>query len=838
MREGWTKAWAAITSSDLEKSTQAMRMRRVLQIAPFVGGGLACFLGATALVGWWSGVPALTLDLAGLPPMAANSGLMAVLLGASLMLAALAAAPPGSAARSRAPAWATGARVVIGKVCAGVAGVIAALTLVEYVLEIELGLDRVLADPGGSLAQARYPGRPSLLSAATFLFTAMALLIHDPPLEHRRRLVELLGLASGLVAVLAALGYLFGVPELYGSLSGPASPGMGVPTVFALLALDIGIVARGADRGVLSILTKEDSGGTTARQLAAWLIALAPVMCAIAIGARLRLYTLPFASTLVILIGIVARSVLVLRASWRLSRLDARRRDAEELLRQAHEHIELALRGADLASWDWNIESGDVTFNARWAELRGYVHREIDRHVDSWFSGIHPDDLARVQDLMHDHLQGHSAEYESEHRVRTKSGEWIWILDRGKVFARNAAGQPVRMVGIELDISARKRLEVELRVSEAKSTGILSISADAIVSIDEEQRITMFNEGAEKLFGCSKAEAIGAPLDLLIPERFRAVHREHVARFMAGPGTARRGGLSIACLRKGGEEFPADAAISKLTVAGHQVLTVALRDVSERIRGEEERARLYAEAQRAVQVRDDIVGIVAHDLRSPLGVILMQAEALRMQGEVLREPGELNRAVERIERSVIRMNRLVDDLLEVTRIEAGRLPVERGPLAVDELVAEIIEIQRPLAAAVALELREELAPDLPAAWADRHRLQQVFENLVGNALKFTTRGGAIVVGAAPRDGELLFWVADTGSGISSEELPHVFERFWQARRPGRRGAGLGLPIVKGIVEAHEGRIWVESTPGHGSTFFFTIPAAGRASLPQPARSAS
>jgi len=121
-----------------------------------------------------------------------------------------------------------------------------------------------------------------------------------------------------------------------------------------------------------------------------------------------------------------------------------------------------------------------------------------------------------------------------------------------------------------------------------------------------------------------------------------------------------------------------------------------------------------------------------------------------------------------------------------------------------------------------------VARDLPDVWADRDRLEQVFENLVGNAVKFTPRGGTIVVGATPRAGEVLFWVADTGAGIASGDLPHVFERFWQARRPGRRGAGLGLPIVKGIVEAHDGRIWVESTPGRGSTFFFTIPSAPRA----------
>jgi signal transduction histidine kinase len=118
--------------------------------------------------------------------------------------------------------------------------------------------------------------------------------------------------------------------------------------------------------------------------------------------------------------------------------------------------------------------------------------------------------------------------------------------------------------------------------------------------------------------------------------------------------------------------------------------------------------------------------------------------------------------------------------------------------------------------------------DIPEVWADLDRLLQVFENLVGNAVKFTEPGGRITVGAARRGDDVLFWVADTGAGIAAEDLPHLFDRFWQARKATRRGAGLGLPIVKGIVEAHGGRIWVESTLGRGSTFFFTIPTMPRA----------
>jgi signal transduction histidine kinase len=169
------------------------------------------------------------------------------------------------------------------------------------------------------------------------------------------------------------------------------------------------------------------------------------------------------------------------------------------------------------------------------------------------------------------------------------------------------------------------------------------------------------------------------------------------------------------------------------------------------------------------------------------------------------------------------MNRLIQDLLDVARMEAGQLTVERAQLSAGGLIAEAVDMQRPLASSSSLELRVDVDPDVAEVWGDRNRLLQVFENLIGNAIKFTQAGGRITAGATSRDDEVVFWVADTGDGIPSEHLPRVFDRFWQATRTGREGAGLGLPIAKGIVEAHGGRIWAESTAGSGSTFFFTIP---------------
>ena len=169
------------------------------------------------------------------------------------------------------------------------------------------------------------------------------------------------------------------------------------------------------------------------------------------------------------------------------------------------------------------------------------------------------------------------------------------------------------------------------------------------------------------------------------------------------------------------------------------------------------------------------------------------------------------------------MNRLIQDLLDVALMEAGQLTIERAQLAAGGLIAEAVDMQRPLASASSLECRIEVDAAVGEVWGDRNRLLQVLENLIGNAIKFTPAGGRITVGAVTRDHEVVFRVTDTGAGIAPENQARVFDRFWQASRTGGLGAGLGLPITKGIVEAHGGRIWVESAEGRGSTFFFTVP---------------
>jgi signal transduction histidine kinase len=282
--------------------------------------------------------------------------------------------------------------------------------------------------------------------------------------------------------------------------------------------------------------------------------------------------------------------------------------------------------------------------------------------------------------------------------------------------------------------------------------------------------------------------------------------------------------------RKNGEVFPAEASISKLVIEGRHVFTAVLRDVTERRAAEAERARLLeaeqaarAAAETALRTRDEVLAVVSHDLRNPLSVIDMCAVAL---GDRVPPEDEASLSLVRtIESSTQWMNRLIEDLLDVARVEAGRLALERQSHDLVRVISEATVMLEPLIAEKSLTLREELPDQLPRARVDARRVVQVLENLVSNAVKHTAAGGEILIRADSTNGEVRIVVRDTGCGIPAENLPHLFDRFWQARGARRGGAGLGLAIAKGIVEAHGGRIWVESTLGVGSTFGFSLPLA-------------
>jgi signal transduction histidine kinase len=232
--------------------------------------------------------------------------------------------------------------------------------------------------------------------------------------------------------------------------------------------------------------------------------------------------------------------------------------------------------------------------------------------------------------------------------------------------------------------------------------------------------------------------------------------------------------------------------------------------------------RLYAEAEQAILAREEILSIVSHDLRNPLSTISMSASLML---EVPLADEQRVRQLNMIRRAGERMNRLIQDLLNVAQIEAGRLSIETRPTDVASLMAETAETLGPVAAERSCRLEADIEGNLPNALVDPSRILQVLANLVGNAIKFTPAGGQVVIGAKRVRDKVLCSVADTGPGIPEEQLPYIFEQFWQAKRADRRGIGLGLAIAKGIIEAHGQTVWAVSSVGVGSTFYFTLPLA-------------
>ncbi len=364
-----------------------------------------------------------------------------------------------------------------------------------------------------------------------------------------------------------------------------------------------------------------------------------------------------------------------------------------------------------------------------------------------------------------------------------------------------------------------------LEESRARYADLYDCAPVGYCTFDPAGRVSEINLTGAEMLGKRRAHVIGKPFALYLSESDRAAFRAHVHRRLTSPqGPA----VVELTLVSPGRQPIAIQMVSTVAV-DHPGTVVGCRSAFTDIT---EQKRAETALQLAVQMRQEFLAIVSHDLRNPLNAIVLSSEIL--QGYPTLDAQSLGQ-VDRISRATTRMTRMLSDLLDLSSMDAGHLSMERKLESVDALLSAAVEGARPAAAAKSIRLETGLKAPSLVAYCDRDRILQVLMNLVGNAIKFSKADGEVRIEARRAGEQTEFSVRDSGAGMSKSQLDHIFDPYWQAPKTARQGTGLGLSIARGIVEFHGGRIWAESVLDRGSCFLFTLPCAPHEELATEAR---
>jgi PAS domain S-box-containing protein len=521
--------------------------------------------------------------------------------------------------------------------------------------------------------------------------------------------------------------------------------------------------------------------------------------------------------------------------------------------------LEESQRSARVGSWEWDVGTGHLTWSDELYRIYGLDPLAGPITLDRYQALLHPEDREAVQEAVGGAIE-EAAPFEFDHRIVRPDGTVRVVHGRGRAIV-DGRGSVVRMIGSGQDITERKREEershflaeagrvltssldyretlrrvVELAVPRIADWAALDVQQDgairrlAVAHPDPAKRelaedmARRWPANPEDPAGVAAVQRTGEPLLLpTIPDSFlaEAARSEEHLEMLRDLGL--RSAMVVAMAARG-QILGSITFVSSESGRRFDEEDLELaRELADRAALAVDNARLYEAAQAASQARDDLMAIVSHDLRSPLTAVLAGASLLLDVPLPEEKRQDQYRA---IRRSAQRMERLTRDLLDITRIEAGYLRVEPGTEDVRALIEEALEGANHAAGRTGVFLTSRVPDDLPLARADRARVLQVLDNLLTNAIRHTPQGGRVTVGADASPESVRVCVADTGPGIPPELRDHVFNRYYQAENSAHGGAGLGLAIAKGIIEAHGGAIWLDREVARGTTVYFTLPRA-------------
>jgi PAS domain S-box-containing protein len=435
--------------------------------------------------------------------------------------------------------------------------------------------------------------------------------------------------------------------------------------------------------------------------------------------------------------------------------------------------------------------------------------------------------------------------------VTSKNGDQVGVTLRAVPWA-DAAGHWVGTLCILRDETLERKAQ-ELARAERRYRDLLEAAPDAILEVDRAGCIVLLNAVAEQMFGYLRSELVGQNVDLLLPEGIRPRHEQHRANYYAHPKTRPMGsGLRLEAMRRDGRRFPVEISLSPVRSDDGFRVTAIIRDVTARALADEKLRQIHEtfahelavknqalqaqneEIERADRLKSEFLASMSHELRTPLHTIIGFSELLseELQGPLNEKQ---KRFIDHILRDSLHLLELINDILDLSKIESGLLRLSPQSFDAVAAIEEVLASIHQRADQKSLHLAFEQSGEL-RIHADRVRFKEVLFNLLSNAVKFTPEGGSVTVSSLEeRDGSGFahFSVSDTGIGIPASEHETIFDKFYQVgstTKGIREGTGLGLAITRKLLEEHGGRIWLESEPGKGSRFFFTLPLAGPADI--------